>query len=182
MSDKSHYCRQHTDARYLPGLIHSVNDLASNACEHGLKVFKGSCLFLSSKQNPFLICRISIRTRNYAITSHIDRTDMLDKSDKEDIFKKWTTMLEDGSLHPVEERRLHNQFIFSVEYGPGVHATCNYQYPLLSSGTKKKTNVKPIVLFVFPALGISKRIRNYETHMWMAHGVQHATCIQSILW
>ena len=33
------------------------------------------------------------------------------------------------------------------------------------------------MLFVFPTLGISKRIRNYETHMWMAHVVQHATTI-----
>ena len=41
----------------------------------------------------------------------------------------------------------------------------------------EEKNVKPIVLFVFPTLGISKRLRNYETHMWMGHVVQHATAI-----
>ena len=36
---------------------------------------------------------------------------------------------------------------------------------------------KPQVVFVFPTLGISKRIRNFETHIWMAYVVQHATAI-----
>ena len=112
MSDKSHYYRQHTDARYLPGLIHSVINLASNACEHSVKIFKESCLFPSSKYNTFAICSLDIRTHNYTITSHIDRADMLDKSDKEEIFKRWATMLKDRNLHPVEERRLRNQFYF----------------------------------------------------------------------
>ena len=47
----------------------------------------------------------------------------------------------------------------------------------LSSTAKKEVIVKPLVLFVFPTLGISKRIRNYETHMWMDHVFEHATAI-----
>ena len=31
--------------------------------------------------------------------------------------------------------------------------------------------------FVFPTLSVSKRLRNYDTHMWMAGAVQHATCV-----
>ena len=140
MSDKCHYYRQHTHERYLPGLIHSVNKFTSNACKHSMKIFKGSCLFPSSKRNLFVIYSRAIWTRNYAITSHIDRTDMLDKSDKEELFKQWATILQDGNIHPVEERRLYNQYFFSHEYSPGVHTTCNYQFPF--SAANKKSHCK----------------------------------------
>ena len=144
--------------------MHSVNDLVSDACKHSLNVFKGSCVFLSSKQNRFVVCSIVIRTRNYATTPYIDRTDMLDKSDKEDIFKTWTVMLEDGNLHPVEERRLCNQFLFVLSL-------------VLEFTRRKQIIVKQIVLFVFPTLGISDHIQNYETHMWVARVIQHTAVI-----
>ena len=85
-------------------------------------------------------------------------------------------MLLDGALHPNEQQRLQNQYNFSVEYGTGVHATCGYQYPQKSDVS---TKIKPIVLvlFLFPTLGISKRMHNFSTHIWMAHVVQHATAV-----
>ena len=67
--------------------------------------------------------------------------------------------------------------VFSLEHGPGVHTTCNYQCPLLSLAANKNVVVKPLVVFVFLTLEISKRIRNFETHIWMVHVVQHATAI-----
>ena len=77
MSTRYHYNRQNNDARYLPGLNHSVNDLASCAVKHSMKMFKDSRVFPSSKSNSLEICNLAICTRLYSITYHIDKGDML---------------------------------------------------------------------------------------------------------
>ena len=94
MSARYHYNRQTNDVRYLPGLIHSVSDLASCAVKHSMKIFKGSRVFLSSKPNSLEIYNLAICTRFYSITSHIDKVDMLNGAAKTHLLEQWRGMLE----------------------------------------------------------------------------------------
>ena len=57
-----------------------------------------------------------------------------------------------------------------------------YQFMSMNNSPEPKLkNVHVFQVFVFPTLGISKRVRSFETHMWMAHVVQHATYVPTFL-
>jgi hypothetical protein len=89
-------------------------------------------------------------------------------------------MVNDGTLHPNEQRSLQCQHNFSLEFGTGVHATCGYQYPTISGNSKAKSTI-PLNLYLFPTLGISKRMHHFVTHIWVAHVAQHATAVTMFL-
>ena len=180
MSAVSSYYRQNTDARYLPGVLHSVNELASSATKHSMKLVKGSRIFCSTQTNHLEICSIGIRTSDYAVSSHIDKTDRLSKSAETGVLNRWKQMLDVGTLHPHEQRSLQCQYNFCLEFGTGVHATCGYQYPSKAKITNEEQTV-PLNLFLFPTLGISKRMHNFVSHVWMAHVAQHATAVPMFL-
>ena len=82
----------------------------------------------------------------------------------------------------MEYERLENVLNFMKQYGFGVHTTCSYQFTSTNRSPELKLKkVHVFQVFVFPALGISKRVRSIETHMWMIHVAQHATCVPIFL-
>ena len=89
-------------------------------------------------------------------------------------------MLDDGTVDPNEQRSHQCQCIFSLEFGTGVHATCDYQCPT-SPGNINENSTISLNLFVFPTFGISKRMHNFVTHIWMAYVAQHATAVPMFL-
>ena len=176
MSATSSYYCQNTDARYLPGVLHSVNDLASSATKHSMKLVKGSRIFCCTETNHLEICSIAIRTSNYSVSFHIDKTDRLSKSAETGVLSRWKQMLDDGTLIPHEQQSLQCQYNFCLEFGTGVHTTCGYQYPSSAEITNEDQAI-PLNLFVFPTLGISKLMHNFVSHVWMAHVAHHDTAV-----
>ena len=176
----SYYC-QNTDARYLPGVLHSVNDIAASATKHSIiTLFKGSRMFCCTKMNHLEICTIAIRTSNYSVMSHIDKSDKLTKASETELSNRWKQMLDGGTLHSTEERSLQCQYTFSLEFGTGVHANCGYQCPT-NSGNMNENSTIPFNLFVSPTLVISKRMHNFVSYTWMAHVAHHTTAVLMFL-
>ena len=68
---------------------------------------------------------------------------------------------------------------FAQRFGLGVHTVCCYQF--VDNDHKKQNHpsleAQTHQLFVFPTLGVTRRMRDYDTHAWMASSVQHATCV-----
>ena len=112
MSATSSYYCQETDARYLPGVLHSVNDLAASVTKHSMNLLKGSIMFCCTKTNHLEIYTIAIRTSNYSVTSHIDKSNKLTKATETELLNRWKQMLDDGTLHPNEQRSLQGQYNF----------------------------------------------------------------------
>ena len=82
----SYYC-QNTDARYLPGVLYSVNDLAESATKHRMKLFKDSRMFCCTTMNHLVLCTIAIRTSTYSM-SHIDKSDKLTTAVKTELLSR----------------------------------------------------------------------------------------------
>ena len=63
-----------------------------------------------------------------------------------------------------------------------MHTPCNYQFTSTDNNPEPTLNkVHVFQVFVFLTLGISKQVRSFETHMWMAHVAQHATYVPTFL-
>ena len=104
MRDNCGYYRQHMDARYMPAVLHSVNGLACSAFQHSMKLFKISNMIGRNDTNHLGICRIGIRTQDYAITSHVDKSDLIPTKTELQLMDEWQNMLSSSHLHPVGQK------------------------------------------------------------------------------
>ena len=178
MSEHSVHYRQHMDARYMPQALHAVNHLACRTFQKSVTFFKWAKMMGIPKERHLGFCRIAIRTQNYCVSSHVDKSNKQTTADMVLMSRTWMGILSIKVLHSGEHERLDNVLHFMKTYGFGVHTTCSYQFTATRDNPENEPDdVHVFQVFVFPTLGISKRVRTFETHMWMAHVVQHATCV-----
>ena len=77
-----------------------------------------------------------------------------------------------------EEERLIEALLFAKEYSLAVFTAVSYQFVKTMAGeaaTDHQTTVHQ--LWWFSSIGVAKRIQNFETHVWMARVLPHATCV-----
>ena len=125
------------------------------------------------------LCRIAIRSSDYCVTSHVDLNDAVRGNEKERIMNEWRRAIQQKYLWRFEKKGLRSAVAFAERFGLGVHTVCCYQFVNKDHKVPNEPSNKVIThqMFVFPTLGVTRRMRDYDTHAWMASSVQHATCV-----
>ena len=178
---RQNYCyyRQHIDPKFVVSVLHCVNRLVQTTYRRGTQLLRVLGSMEQDKKLSKGICRIAIRSSDYCVTSHVDTNDAIRGNEKEHIMTDWRRSKQQQHLCRFERKRLSSAVSFAERYGLGVHTVCCYQFVEKEhAGQNDPSNkAKTHQLFVFPTLGVTRRMRDYETHAWMASSVQHATCV-----
>ena len=122
--------------------------------------------------------QIALRSSNYVNTPHLDVNDAVSRGVTSATFSKWETSLAQDVLCRQEEERLNEVSLFAKEYSLAVFTAVSYQFVKTMAGeaeTDHQTKVHQ--LWLFSSIGVTKRIQNFETHVWMARVLPHATCV-----
>ena len=77
-----------------------------------------------------------------------------------------------------EEARLRKAADLKKEHGLGVHTAVTYQFVKTAAGSQE-TSCETVVhqVWYFSSIVLTKRIQNFETHLFMARVLPHATCV-----
>ena len=82
----------------------------------------------------------------------------------------------------MEHARLENVLNFMKTHDFGVHTICSHQFTSTNVNLENELNdVQVFKVFVLSMLCISKQIRSFDTHTWMAHVAQHATYVPAFM-
>ena len=160
-------------------MLHSVNNLANTTYRNGMYIHRLLGTMESDRRMNLGLNKIAIRTSDFCVSSHTDKNDACTGDFRENIMREWKRAVNQDYLCMAEKMKLKSALKFAEDLGLGVHTTCCYQF-VRSGGEHDDEDgdqTVPYQLFVFPTLGVSRVIRNYDAHLWMASVVQHATCV-----
>ena len=173
------YYRQNFDPKFLVSVLHSVNRLVQVTYHRGMNDLRVLGSMEQGKNLNKGLCRIAIRSSDYCVTSHVDRNDAIRGKEKARIMNDWKVSERQVYLCRLERKRLSSAMKFAQRFGLGVHTVCCYQF--VNKDHENQHHPSPEArthqLFVFPTFGVTRRMRDYDTHAWMASSVQHATCV-----
>ena len=129
-------------------------------------------------ESPLGMFQLALRSSNYVNTPHLDNNDAVSSAVSNVTLQKWQTTLDSGCLFFPEEARLAKAADFAKEHGLGVHTAVTYQFVKTAAGLQE-TSCETVVYQVcfFSSIGLAKRIQNFETHLFMARVLPHATCV-----
>ena len=104
------------DARYMPGLLHSVRRLTRDTYRQSIHLWKVLGTLDSDKAANKGICSLDIRSSNYCVTSHVDGNDEIRGSQWHEVINRWKIASTREYLHPSERRRLLSAITFGCDY------------------------------------------------------------------
>lgn len=173
-----HYYKQNISHVFWPFVLHLIMILSTNlvyaSCFHHpyLSKFVYKRILKEEEQKNHKmrmdLADIFIFTVNYDNTMHLDK-DCLPH------LNEW--VLEENTLNTDCEQERDNLYKHIKEWGLGIPTTCGYQ--VLTSDDFADAEV--IQYFCCRGLGICFRIRNYWTHLFLAHCFSHYTSTMIVL-
>ena len=185
VKEKFNLYRATTNVLYLPGATHILNTLANQIFRVPSILYRAlTCLLICGNPgNGFIsICRIAILTINFYNKCHIDRGDALSVEKKQYYLDK-AKHIRDSPLTIQSEQDRMDYFIkFIEDFGISVPTTCGIQFIRTAKGlANPKSNIIVCQVFLMLGLGLSLRMCNYMTHVFMGRVFSHCTCMPIIV-
>jgi len=177
--------RDSTNVLYLPGTIHLLNALANRIFRVPSILYRAlACLLIcGNPRNGFIsFCRIAILTINFYNKCHIDRGDALSKEESAFYLKEAKRIRDSPLTIKSEQDRMDGLIKFIEDFGVSVPTTCGIQFVKTAEGlANPNSNIMVCQAFLMLGLGLSLRMCNYMTHVFMGRVFSHCTCMPIIV-
>ena len=144
-----------------------------------------TCLLICGNPgNGFIsICRIAILTINFYNKCHIDRGDAFSEEESKLYLDKAKHIRDSPLTVPSEQERMDGFIKFIEDFGVSVPTTCGIQFVRTAEGlANPESSIFVCQVFLMLGLGLSLRMCNYMTHVFMGRVFQHCTCTWKKYW
>ena len=175
--------RATTDPIYLPSALHLMSRLAS-CIFLATTIFYHPLAFLRDATGAltYTLCRIAILTINYSNVSHVDTGDRYSSVATHDILNRAKRIMSSPLAIKSNKERLGNYIKHVEEFGASVHTTCGIQFPKTDEGMRHpEAKIVVCQVFLMLGLGMSIRMCNFMTHIFLGGLYQHCTCVPIVI-